>query len=212
MGSTMRATARQVIFDLGGVVLDWNPEAILAARYADPGERALLKAGLFAHPDWLELDRGTLGEHELLERFERRGGPGSPSVAGLFEAIRESLIPKPETLALIGRLRRRGVPLYCLSNMPAGIYEALRARHDFFDAFAGIVISAHVRLIKPEPEIFRHLLRTHALRPEQTVFVDDLERNVEAARSVGLVAVQFVDAAQCERELERLLAAAPSEL
>jgi len=196
---------RNVIFDLGGVVLDWNPEAILARHYPQPEHRALLRTGLFEHPDWLELDRGTLEEHELLERFRRRAGAAAPPVADLLRAVRESLLPKPATLELIEQLRAHDVPLYCLSNMPAGIYAELRARHDFFDAFDGIVISAHVGLIKPEPAIYEHLLSAHGLKAEESVFIDDLARNVQGARSVGLAAIQFRDVAQCERELNELV-------
>src|SRR5438445_5413833 len=65
---------KNVIFDLGGVVLEWNPDRILAGCYADPEMRALMKTALFLHPDWLQLDRGTLSEADLVARAAGRTG------------------------------------------------------------------------------------------------------------------------------------------
>lgn len=197
---------RNVVFDMGGVVLDWNPDAILEALYPSAAQRALLKAALFEHADWLELDRGTLTETEALARVTQRLGRSAPKLDGLFEAVRASLIPKPGTLALIERLARRQVPLYVLSNMPVDTYAYLRERHDYWRAFRGIVISAEVRMMKPDRDIFEHLLERYALKAGETVFIDDLPRNVEGARAVGFETVLFRDAEQCERELAALLA------
>ncbi len=71
---------------------------------------------------------------------------------------------KPETVKLIRALQGQGTPLYCLSNMPASVYTHLRQRHNFWDAFSGIVISGEVQMMKPEPEVFMHLLATFNLR------------------------------------------------
>jgi putative hydrolase of the HAD superfamily len=88
--------------------------------------------------------------------------------------------------------------------MPATVYTHLRQRHAFWDAFSGIVISGEVQMMKPEPEVFLHLLATFNLRPEESVFIDDVLANIESARQVGLHTIWFKDAAQCGRELERL--------
>lgn len=80
---------RNVIFDLGGVVFDWNPDAILAGCYADPGLRATLKAAVFQHEDWLLMDRGVLTEADAIARFESRNGRSTQELAKL-EAGRSS--------------------------------------------------------------------------------------------------------------------------
>src|SRR5271169_5625104 len=110
---------RNVIFDIGGVVLEWNPDEILKSYYADTDARAAMKSALFQHPEWILLDRGMLSESEALLRLEQRTGRPEQELAGLFEAIRGSLRPKLDTIALLEGLARRGVPLYCLSNMSA---------------------------------------------------------------------------------------------
>jgi putative hydrolase of the HAD superfamily len=198
---------RNVIFDLGGVVLDWNPDAILQGYYTDPSARAAMKSALFKHPDWLQLDRGTLSESEVLERLQQRTGRPEQELHGLFEAIRSSLKPKAETVVLLQRLAQRQVPLYCLSNMAASTFAYLREQHAFWDAFRGIVISGEIKMAKPECEIFEYLLRRYALSASETVFVDDHAPNIQAAQKLGLHTVWFRDAAQCALELERLLAA-----
>ena len=197
---------KSVIFDLGGVVIEWNPDRILESFYENPEDRAYMKKHMFQHPDWLELDRGTMEEKELLERLGARTGRDAGEIGKLFQAVRESLHVKPETVALLERLYARGVPLYCLSNISADIFEYLRERHSFWHVFQGIVISGAIRMIKPEPEIFHHLLGLYRLKASETAFVDDNAPNVEAARALGIHTVWFKNAGQCEAELETLLA------
>lgn len=196
---------KSVIFDLGGVVIEWNPDRILEGYYADPQLRAIMKTAMFLHPDWLQLDRGTLNEAGLLERVAGRTGRPAAELEGLLDAIRGSLHTKADTVALLEKLSARAVPLYCLSNMSSDIFRYLRERHSFWDVFHGIVISGDIRMIKPEPEIFEFLLQRYGLTAAQTVFIDDNAPNVEAARAIGIHTVWFKSAQQCELELEELL-------
>jgi putative hydrolase of the HAD superfamily len=198
---------RNVIFDLGGVVLEWNPDAILEGYYTEPDARATMKAALFKHPDWLQMDRGTLTESEALARLQQRTGRPVAELSGLFDAVRRSLRPKADTVALVKSLARRDVPLYCLSNMPASTFAYLREQHAFWNVFKGIVISGEIKMAKPEREIFEYLLRRYALTAAETVFVDDHAPNIQAAQTLGLHTVWFRDARQCALELECLLGA-----
>jgi len=193
---------KNVIFDVGGVLLDWNPGRVLQGFYADASERERMKQLIFHHADWLELDRGAMAEDVLLQRIAERAGRPVPELNGLFEVVRDSLHPKQDTVALLGSLSARGVPLYCLSNMPSKIYATLSQRFDFWQHFDGIVISGDIRMVKPEPAIFRHLLERYGLRAGDTVFVDDLPANVEAAQRLGLHGIVFENAAQCELALQ----------
>lgn len=195
--------ARAVIFDLGGVVLDWRPLDLLQRFYAGRGDevRDRVRRAVFDHPDWLELDRGTLSHAQAVPRFAARSGRDENEMARLLRAVRDSLQPIPETVALMRELATAGVPLYCLSNMHAEIAAWLLRTHDFWPVFRGIVFSADERLIKPEPAIFERLLRRHAMAAARTAFVDDHPANIEAARQLGLHAVAFENAAQCRDAL-----------
>jgi HAD superfamily hydrolase (TIGR01509 family) len=115
------------------------------------------------------------------------------------------LIPIEGSVALLRELSRRGVPLYGLSNMSAPTFAYLRERYDHWGLFGGIVISAEVKLVKPEAAIFAHLCQAHAIEPTQTVFIDDHLPNVEAARRIGFATIHFHDPVQCRRELTALL-------
>jgi putative hydrolase of the HAD superfamily len=203
----MPGTVRNVIFDLGGVVLDWNPDHIVSRFQPVVELRASLKAALFGHADWRMFDRGTLTESELIERLEPRVGRPKEEVTAILDAVRDSLLEKPDTVKLIRELQAQGTPLYCLSNMPAAIYTHLRRRHNFWDAFSGIVISGEIKMMKPEPAVFRHLLDTFKLHAEESVFIDDVLANIDAAKEMGLHTIWFKDAAQCRRELDLVLRA-----
>ena len=196
-----------VVFDMGGVVLDWDPAAILAGYYPDPAVRAQIRTAVFEHPDWQALDRGILDDAALIDRLAVRTGRPAAEFAGLLAASRDSLTPKAATLALIERLHARGVPLYVLSNMGGDTYAHLRERHDWWRLFRGVVISGLIRKLKPDRDIFEHLLAEHGLEAAHTIFIDDMRPNVEAAAALGIRTIWFRDAAQCERELEALLGA-----
>lgn len=206
-----RATrVSNVIFDIGGVLLEWNPAKILADFYADPELRGLLRNSLFHHPEWRALDRGELGESELIARVGARTGRPPAELAELLAAARESLVIKADTVELLQSLRGKA-GLYCLSNMSVPVYRQLRERHDFWEAFDGIVISGDVMLLKPEREIYEYLLRRYALRAHETVFIDDVAENVDGARAAGLQAIHFSGAADCARRLQAMLFGAPPE-
>ena len=195
-----------LVFDLGGVVVRWDPDAIINGVFAGGEARNAVRAGIFAHPDWLELDRGTLAREDAIARGAARTGLPPAEIERLFKAVPPSLVPFPDTLALIQRVKASGHRVFCLSNMHFASIEHLERSHDFFALFEGKVISCRLNLCKPEPAIYEHLLKEFLLEPKQTVFIDDAEVNVAAAAKLGIRTVRFESAAQCERELAVFLA------
>jgi putative hydrolase of the HAD superfamily len=185
-----------LIFDLGGVVVRWDPAAIIASVFDDEDLRARVREGVFAHPDWLELDRGTLDREDAIRRAARR--------VGMAQAEIRRFTPIPETIELLYRLKARGYRLYCLSNMHLASIEHLEREQKFFEVFTGKVISCRLKLCKPEPAIYEQALEANNLDAKDTVFIDDVDVNIEAAANVGLHTIQFQNAAQCERELRAL--------
>jgi putative hydrolase of the HAD superfamily len=196
---------RNVIFDFGGVLVNWRPQEIIESFYAEAQLREALRVHVFQHEDWLDMDRGTLDEASVVRRSAARMGRPERELEALFAHVRAALTPIEPTVALLKELRQReGLRLYGLSNMAQTIFAYLDGRHDFFKLFDGIVVSAAVKLLKPEREIYEHLRQRFALDFAESVFIDDLERNVEAARCVGLPAIRFETAEQVRRELELL--------
>jgi len=196
---------RNVIFDFGGVLVTWRPQEIIDSFYSDPQLREAVRVHAFQHDDWLDMDRGTLDEPAVVRRSAARMGRPEAELRALFDHVRAALVPIEPTVALLRELRERGLRLYGLSNMSESIFAYLYARHDFFKLFDGIVISAAVKFLKPEPEIYQHLRERFALDFAESVFIDDMARNVESARRVGLPAIRFETIEQVRRDLAPLL-------
>jgi FMN phosphatase YigB (HAD superfamily) len=193
---------RNVIFDFGGVLVRWQPEAVIASFYTDDALRERVREAVIRHPDWVDIDRGTLSEDTAIERFAARMQRPAAEMRELMRHIKDSLTAMPDTVALLEELVQRGVPVYGLSNMSAPIFALLRSRYDHWDRFRGIVISGEVGLVKPEPEIFHHITDCYSLIPAETVFIDDHLPNIESAGRLGFRTIHFANAAQCRRELD----------
>ncbi len=206
MRAAARAPVRNVIFDFGGVLVSWRPQEIIDSFYAEPHLREALRTHAFQHDDWLHMDRGTLDEASVVRRCAERMARPESELRAMFDHLRAALTPIEPTVALLRELRERaGLKLYGLSNMSASIFAYLDGRHDFFKLFDGIVVSATVKLLKPEPAIYEHLRDRFALDFAESVFIDDMPRNVESARLAGLPAIQFETTDQVRRELAPLL-------
>ena len=191
-----------VIFDLGNVVLDWDVARVLDSLGLEPAARAELERELFAHGDWLALDRGSKTEAEVAAEVCARSSLRHDLVERTFAAARESLTPLGASVELMHELVAAGHRLYCLSNMSRETYAQVRELA-LFDLFDGIVISAHEGCIKPEAEIFARLLRRYAIAPAEAFFVDDLAANVDAARRLGIDAYRFRRTPRCYAEIRR---------
>lgn len=193
-----------IIFDLGGVVVRWEPETLLARTFDDPATRKVVYSEFLDHPDWLALDRGTLAPEDAVARAARRTGLRDHLIANLLNSVPSSLVPIPESVELLYRLKAQGHSLYCLSNMHVASIEFLERTHGFWAVFSGKVISCRVNLCKPEEQIYAHLLETFKIDPASAVFVDDVEINLAAARQFGIRTIRFESSAQCIGELKTL--------
>jgi putative hydrolase of the HAD superfamily len=204
MPSTLR-----IVFDFAGVLFHWQPLELLKrelpTRAVDDGSAGLLAEAIFQGygGDWAEFDRGRVEVPELVRRIAARTGLPPRDVQTVVDAVPAELQPHPPTVALLQRLHAQGRRLHYLSNMPHPYADHLEREHAFLRCFESGVISARVRQIKPEPEIFALAARRFGVKPGQLVFIDDVQANVEAARDAGWNAFQFVDAVDCEAQLRR---------
>lgn len=193
-----------VVFDLGGVVLDWNPQKIKEEFRGNPKlPEVLFKIGFFQR-NWTEFDRGMVTEAELLKQMEEASGFSEKECREFVDFVKHSLTDIPQTVRLIKDLSEKGYRLYCLSNMAVEFYDYLKGRA-FFHYFDGQVISGLVKLVKPEKAIFQLLLERYDLKAKETLFVDDLEANIAAARQLGFQTVWFADRDRGLREIRELL-------
>jgi 2-haloacid dehalogenase len=191
-----------VVFDIGGVLLDWDPRYLYRTLMQDEAAMEHFLAQVCT-PDWnLALDAGrpfaeavaelsaSFPEHrELIEAYDARWP----------EMVRG---PIEDTVTILEELRTRRVPVYALSNWSSEKFRLMHARYQFLDWFDGRVISGEIGVVKPDLRIYHHLLTTFGLEPGRTVFVDDNAANVEAARALGMTAIRFASAPQLRGELE----------
>lgn len=206
----MSRTIVNVVFDLGGVLLTWDPQGIAATVFEAVAQRDLVLADVFGHADWHALDRGTLTHEDAAQRAHLRTGLPLRDLERLLREVSPSLRPIEASVALLERLSRTGHRLLYLSNMHRVAAADIRARHSFWRLFEGGVFSCEVGLVKPEPAIYAHLLTQYALDPRATVLVDDMPANLEVAATLGLATVRFENAQQCEWALRQLgVGAAP---
>lgn len=192
------------VFDFARVLFDWQPTALVRRMMADlapdDDSAAAIAGDVFQGyaGDWGDFDRGTVDAPELVWRIAMRTGLPRPAVQALVDSIPDALVPKPDTVALVERLRRPAVPMFFLSNMPGPYADELDRRHAFVRAFDDGVYSARVGLVKPEPAIFALAAQRFRTAPAELVFLDDHWVNVEAAQAAGWNALHFTDAAAAE--------------
>ena len=194
-----------IVFDLGGVVFNWQPDALVRRVFDDPKTHALVRKEMIDHPDWIELDRGTLALVDAIARGASRTGLPVDSITRFFDAVPPSLTPVQDTIDLIRSIHETDNPLFVLSNMGLASMTYLEKEHDIWDLFDGIVISSRIQEVKPESGIYEHLLTEYRLNPAETIFIDDLSENLEAASTFGIRTIRFVDAAQCRQDLAELI-------
>ena len=193
-----------VVVDLGGVVLTWDPESIIAAVFVDPETRQKVEELIFDHPDWLELDRGTLELDEAIRRGAVRTGVPQAEIETLMRTVPQSLVPIPEMLEILPRIKEKGHNLFYLSNMHKPSINHLEKQYSFWDIFDGGVISCRVHLVKPEPGIFEKLIQQFGLDVRETVFIDDTKQHLDAAATMGMRTIKFSDPRQFENDLSAL--------
>ncbi len=193
-----------VVFDLGGVLLDWDPRHLYRQLFADPAEMADF-LGRICTPQWhLAHDLGMDTEQSCRELA--RLHPDYEELIMAWADRSEEMLPGQidDAVEVLAELTAAGVRCFALSNMEADRFAVRKARFAFFDWFDGHVISGIEGVAKPDRRIFEILLSRYDLEPASTIFVDDLERNVQAALRLGIVAVRYATAGQLRCDLRRL--------
>ncbi len=196
-----------VVFDFGGVLFDWHPPSLLQRELphlvVDDATAAHWVAQIFQSygGDWGEFDRGTVETAVLVQRIAGRTGLPAADVQRVIDGVPRELQPKPDTVAMLRRLHSAGHGLYFLSNMPEPFAAHLERTHDFMRLFDDGVFSSRVKHIKPAVEIFDIAASRFGHPPQQLLFLDDLQPNVEAARARGWRGLHFSGAAQAARDL-----------
>jgi 2-haloacid dehalogenase len=196
-------TPTAVVFDLGNVLVDWDPLPAIAAAVGDESAAAFLAADDLDFFAWNhQLDSG-MSFAEAEEQVQRDFPHWLPHIASYREHFEESLIGEVDgTVSLLADLDASGVSLFALTNWPAELFPYARERFEFLQRFDDVVVSGEIGMAKPDPAVF-DVLRQRVGRPlEECVFIDDRQDNVDAAAAAGMDAVLFISATRLRADLE----------
>ena len=184
---------KNIVLDIGDVICEWNPEKLLTGIFESAEDRVRAHQDTIKHPDWLALDKGTISLDSAIENAQIRSSLNPDKIALVYLNTPASLTALTDSVAAIREASAAGIPLYVLSNMQQHSWEHLSTEFDFWSCFQGLVISYQVKLVKPEPAIYEHLLATHQLKAAETIFIDDMAVNIEAAKQAGLQGTVLAD-------------------
>lgn len=197
--------ALTVIFDLGGVLIEWDPRYLYRKLFA--GDDAAMERFLatVCTPAWnVRQDEGRpIAEATALVRAAH---PDQGALIDAYYARFDEMMAGPiiGTVAILEALHRHGTPLYALTNFSAETYPLALRRFDFLTRFRGVLVSGEVGLVKPDPRIYHLMLERYRLVAADAVFIDDKPANVAAAEAVGMRGIVFSDPAALRRDLAAL--------
>ena len=182
---------KHIIFDMGGVLIHFDPQYFIA-RLGISGEDAmLLYQEVFRSLEWVQLDRGTISEQDAIKQIMQRVPARlQDSVEKLVSMWDRPILPIEGMAELIGNLKAAGYGIYLLSNasLRQPDYWMRVPGHELFD---GTLISANVQLLKPEAEFYDLMLKKFSLKAEECIFIDDNANNIAGAKSVGIHSYLF---------------------
>ena len=194
---------KNIVFDMGRVLIDWDPPAIVARENLSEADSRLLLREVFQYVEWAAMDHGWMSQAEGYERICRRL-PGHLHEAArhcVFDWWKAPLDPIPGMAELVREVKALGYGVYLLSNATSSLSEYFH-RIPGSECFDGRLVSADVKMLKPEREIYAELYRQFSLDPAECFFIDDSIINVDGAWFSGMQGTVFMgDMARLRREL-----------
>lgn len=176
---------KNIIFDMGGVLIDYNPEKALYSLFDKATADILLKE-IFRNPVWSDKDRGIIFPDEIM-RIKKDSIPAEvyEKVCGMVDNFYPYMPPFEKMYGLVKALKENGYGIYLLSNASSDFHER-RSGIPALSLFDGVIISADYKLLKPEKEIYEALYEKFSLNPEECYFIDDVQANIDGAKATGM--------------------------
>ena len=192
---------KNIVFDLGKVLVDFEPLKYLNTLYA-PEKVQLLHDTIFLSQEWLDLDRGTITNEEAIEIINSRCPSEKESIQHILYNWPQILTPIQGSIDILKTLKKQGYSLYLLSNFHKEAFNEVFKKYKFFENFDGKVVSYEVSLLKPEKKIYLHLCSTYNIKPEETLFIDDTLVNIIVAKELGFKTIHFRNPKQLMQALK----------
>lgn len=196
---------KNIVFDFGGVLLDWNPHYLYDAYFGDRARADWFLTHVCPMEWHTQMDAGRPVAECIAERIAHfpEWAPEIQLYADRWLEMIHGQIPGMEEL--IRELKGKGYRILGLSNWSAETFALTRPHYRIFDLIEGMIISGEEHMVKPDEAIFLLLLDRFSIRPEETLFIDDNPDNVAAAHRVGLHALRFQNAELLRQELARVM-------
>lgn len=195
-----------IIFDLGGVLIDWSPRYVFNEQYfSSEDDRTFFFDNICTH-DWNEAQDAGRSIVEATQMLIAEHPEWETAIRDFYGRWTDMLGgPITETVEIFKQLRENNKhKIYALTNWQAGLFEIALVRYDFLHWFDGRVVSGVEKTRKPFPEFYHILLDRFRVNPKEAVFIDDNLRNVEAAKALGIHSLHFTSPAQLKADLESL--------
>jgi FMN phosphatase YigB (HAD superfamily) len=196
---------KNIIFDIGNVLLEFKPLDYLKRTFNDDDIEKLLYKEIFLGEEWLHLDRGILTQDEVINVISLKNPKNEVHIKKCMDNWIDILTPIEGTVKILSELKENGYKLYLLSNFHCLAFETVYSRYDFFKYFDGGIISYKENLLKPESEIYSKLLDTYNLNGEECLFIDDTLVNIEAASRLGINTIHFESCEMLEKRLSEII-------
>lgn len=182
---------KNIIFDLGNVLLDFNPIKYLNKKLPDKNAVERLYKEIFLSKEWALLDRGIITQDQVVSKFCTNYSEDADLINLCMDNWFELLTPIGGTVEILKELAGSGYKIFVLSNFHLLAYENIIKKYDFFNYFSGGIISYKENLLKPESEIYKRLSERYSINPSQSIFIDDSKANVDSARMLKFNGIIF---------------------
>jgi 2-haloacid dehalogenase len=195
---------KNIVFDFGGVLVDWNPRYLYYPYFnGDKGKAEWFLGNVCTYKWNIQMDGGKPFSQGVAELTAEH--PQWAEAIGVYHTRWNEMIggEVEGTASLVRRLKEAGYKVYGLTNWSMETYPMIRDRYEVFSLFDGVVVSGEEFLLKPDEKIYRCLLERYSLKAEESVFLDDNADNVAGAEAVGMEAICFESAAQAEQQLKQ---------
>jgi len=191
-----------VVFDIGGVLVDWNPRHLYRRLISDAEKIEYFLSNICSYEWNAQQDAGRSFKEGVAVLQKQH--PQYTDLIEAFDTRWHEMLGEAnyETIDILKQLSENGFPVYALTNWSKEKFPIARQRYDFFNLFKEILVSGEVGMKKPDSEFYNFFLNKFQLQPDRTIFIDDLKANVDAANQVGMIGIQFKHAAQLKQELK----------
>ncbi len=204
MGTSSAGQPATVVFDVGKVLIEWDPRHLYRKVFDDPERMEWFLENVCSNTWNLEQDRGRpwpQAEQLLIDQH-----PDFVDEIRLFRRRWREMVPYAvdDSVAVLQDLLDAGVPLYAITNFAADTFREAQDIYPFLTRFRGIVCSGEIGAIKPDPVIYRRLAELHGVDLRTALFIDDSQRNVDGSKAAGMPAILFTDGPTLRRDLRQL--------